>query len=172
MSNRAKKPSRKSFMQTITNRHLATHGGGAVDPDDVFKWAQEQGLWEPPQKTERQMFREEFARANREETILDAQGREVRRKHAVIKIKNGQQQVLWADLTDAPEPHMRLSFQQRRRGIGGDVKKLKDDIDSWNDNNAEKKTIQMSFNFDADHADDQHPGEYDDNPPDEFGDIG
>ena len=67
---------------------------------------------------------------------------------------------------------MRLSFQQRRRGIGGDVRKIKDDLDSWNDNNKEKNRIQMSYNFDADHSDDQQSGEYDDNPPDEFGDIG
>lgn len=171
-SRRVNPPSSKEFMQRIMDMYRNAHGGGPIDPDEVFRWAREQKLWDPYPKTLRQMFREEFARANREDMITDPQGREVRRKHAVKRIENGRQLVLWADIEDAPPEHMRLSFQQRRRGIGSDVQKLKDDIDSFNDNNKYQACIQMSFNFDADHADDQHPEEYDDNPPDEFGDIG
>lgn len=74
--------------------------------------------------------------------------------------------VLWADIHDAPEVHMQLSFQQRRRSIGGDVRLLKADIESYNDNNKYKATIQMSFNFDLDHEDEKYPDEYDDTPPD------
>lgn len=159
-------------MLRITKMYRDAHGPGPHDPDEVFAWAQRQKLWSPYPKTLRQLFREEFARANREDMYTDPQGREVRRKHAVVSTQNGQQMVMWADIEDAPPEHMKLSLQQRRRYIGGDVKKLKDDMDSYNENNKHKAHIQMSFNFDADHADDQHSGEYDDNPPDEFNDIG
>jgi hypothetical protein len=111
------------------------------------------------------MFKEELARAAREETFTDAQGRTVRRKHAVVLHDGPKQMVLWADYATAPPHHMRLSLQQRKRYIGGDVRKLKDDKDSYNDNNTHGAYIQMSFNFDEEFKDEEFSTEYPDAPP-------
>ena len=165
---KVKKTTRKCCMQKILNDYMAEHGQGPHCPIDVYMWAMKKNLWQPTPKTQKQLFCEELGRAAREETYQDAQGREVRRKHAVvIKKKGSQQLVLWADITDAPEGHMRLSFQQRRRSIGSDVRQLKTDMDSYNDNNKRGASIQLSFNFDEDLAEEAHSGEYDDTPPED-----
>jgi hypothetical protein len=77
------------------------------------------------------------------------------------------QQSLWADIESAPPEHMRLSFQQRRRGIFGDVSQLRTDQDSYNENNNPGDPIQMSFNFDEDLDEANQDSTYDDSPPGE-----
>ena len=42
---------------------------------------------------------------------------------------------------------MEVAFQQRRRGIVGDCKQLKNDVDSFNDNLNSAVTIQIDFDF-------------------------
>ena len=154
-------------MQRILNDYMEEHGHAPVNPADVYLWALKNKRWQPAAKTQRQLFCEELGRAAQKETYEDEQGRQVRRKHAV-RIKQGSEQlVLWADVEDAPPEHMQMSFQQRRRGIGGDVKQLKTDMDSYNDNNKHGASIQLSFNFDVDMEDEAHPGEYDDTPPED-----
>jgi hypothetical protein len=108
-----------------------------------------------------------MARAAREDRFIDTQGREVRRKHAVVLKEGEQQRSLWADIEFITPDHMRLSLQQRRRGILGDVSQLKTDMDSYNDNNNPDAPIQMSFNFDEDLAELAEPGTYPEGPPPE-----
>lgn len=80
---------RKYDMQKILNDYIAEHGDKPVDPNAVYQWAQQNKRWEPETKTLRQRFKEELARAAREETFTDSQGRTVRRKHAVV-LKSGR----------------------------------------------------------------------------------
>ncbi|WP_245269108.1 hypothetical protein [Mesorhizobium sp. WSM2561] len=47
---------------------------------------------------------------------------------------------------------MQMSFQQRRRGIVGDVRQLKVDVDSYNDASSNEEPIQMDFDFHMDLA--------------------
>ena len=161
-----KRASRKNDMQKILNDYIEFDGGGPVDPDEVFAWAKRKGRWEPEPKTLRQRFREEFRRAASEEMYTDPQGRTVRRKHAVTIKEAGRQLVLWADIESAPPDHMRVALQQRRKGIHGDVKQLKTDQDSYNDNNKHNAVIQMSFNFDEDLEEGELPDEYPEGPGD------
>ncbi|WP_245451966.1 hypothetical protein [Mesorhizobium waimense] len=60
--------------------------------------------------------------------------------------------VLWDDIRTAPRHHMQMSFQQRCRGIVGDVRQLKVDIDSYNEARSDEEPIQMDFDFTMDLA--------------------
>jgi hypothetical protein len=72
----------------------------------------------------------------------------VRKKQAIVIKEDDKQRSLWADMESAPPGHMKLSLQQRRRGVQGDVKQLKTDRDSSNENNNPGPPSQMSFKFD------------------------
>ena len=146
---------RGDHLRELLNDYLLAHGGGPVDLGDVYAWARRQRRWEPPAASQLRQFKEEVARAAREEYYTDPQGRRVRRKHAVVVLREGgRQQSLWADIAGAPREHMRLSLQQRRRGVLGDLAQLKLDMDSYNENNNPEpgRPIQLSFNFEEDLA--------------------
>ena len=61
--------------------------------------------------------------------------------------REGEQIPLWADMRTATREHMEVAFQQRRRGIVGDCKQLKNDVDSYNDNFNSEAAIQIIFDF-------------------------
>ena len=164
-----KSMSRGDCLREVLDDYMKDQGFGPVDFNAVYHWAIRKKRWEPPEKAQVKIFKEEMARAAREDYYTDRQGREVRRKHAVV-IKEGEKQLsLWADIATAPPEHIRLSLQQRRRGILGDVTQLKTDMDSYNENNnpAPEKPIQLSFNFDEDLAEAAHGSTYSDTPPEE-----
>src|SRR5262245_52531241 len=152
---RARQKTRADYLRELLNDYLQAHGGGPVDLGDVYAWARRQRRWEAPPASQLRQFKQEVARAAREEYYTDPQGRRVRRKHAVVVIKEGgRQQSLWADIEAAPPEHMRLSLQQRRRGVLGDLAQLKADMDSYNENHNPEpgRPIQLSFNFEQDLA--------------------
>jgi hypothetical protein len=151
----------------LLNDYMAAHGEGPIDLNDVFRWARQHKLWEPPAAKMISIFKREMARAAREEYYTDPQGRKVRKKHAVVFTKDEKQQSLWDDITTATPNHMKMSLQQRRRGALGEVVQTKTDMDSYNDNNRYGAEIQMSFNFDEDLAELAQPAEYPEAPPEE-----
>jgi hypothetical protein len=165
MSSRAK--TRKEEMLEMLNEYIAEHGGAPADPVDVFHWARRQGRWQPAPADLAKQFKAELARAAREDTYTDPQGRQVRKKHAVVLKEGETQQVLWADIDSAPREHMQLSLQQRRRGMLGDAVQLKTDMDSYNENNNPGPPIQLSLNFDACLDEMREDTTYDDSPPDD-----
>src|SRR4051794_23800012 len=65
---------------------------------------------------------------------------------AVVE-RDGEQVPLWADMRTASREHMEVAFQQRRRGIIGDCKQLKNDVDSFNQNFNSAEAIQIIFDF-------------------------
>ena len=83
----------------------------------------------------------------REEYTTDPQGRRVRLKHMAVMERGGEQIPLWADMRTATREHMEVAFQQRRRGIVGDCKQLKNDLDSFNENFNSAAAIQITFDF-------------------------
>src|SRR5262245_6804684 len=152
---KVRQKTRAHYLRELLNDYLRAHGGGPVGLGDVYAWAKRQRRWEAPPASQLRQFKEEVARAAREEYYTDPQGRRVRRKHAVVLIReDGRQQSLWADIGDAPPGHMRLSLEQRRRGVLGDLAQLKADMDSYNQNNnpEPERPIQLSFNFEGDLA--------------------
>jgi hypothetical protein len=138
-------------LQTIANDYFESHDGLA-STKDIAKWAIDVGRWQPQRGSMLDQCAEELARAMREEHITDAQGRSVRAKHAA-RIKQGEKQItLWADIRTASREHMARAFQQRRRGILGDCRQLKSDVDSYNENRTPENPIQVIFDFSLDLA--------------------
>ena len=167
LSNEAKREERADYMRELLDDYLAAHGNMPVDPNDLFRWARRNGRWEPAARSLYQQFKDELQRAAREDFYTDPQGRTVRRKHAIVVKEGETQHSLWADIETAPPEHMKLSLQQCRRGCLGDVKQLKTDMDSYNENNNPGAPIQMSFNFDPDLEEMEEEGTYPDAPSEE-----
>ena len=59
--------------------------------------------------------------------------------------REGEQIPLWADMRTATREHMEVAFQQRCRGIVGDCKQLKNDVDGFNENFNSATAIQVIF---------------------------
>ncbi len=164
---KSKEKTRADNMRELLDEYLNEHGYAPVDPTDLFLWARRNGRWQPATRSLLKQFKDELQRAAREDFYTDPQGRTVRRKHAVVVKEGETRHSLWADIETAPPEHMRLSLQQRRRGCLGDVKQLKTDMDSYNDNNNPGPPIQMSFDFDQDLREMEEEGTYPDAPPEE-----
>ena len=131
----------------LIQRYLDEGGEWPTKTRDIAAWAIDNGHWRP-QRSPADQCANEISKALREDVIVDAQGRNVRAKHAV-RTKQG---VLWDDIRSASPDHMRMAFQQRRQGIVGDCRQLKTDLDSFNQNYNADRPIQMSFNFTEDLA--------------------
>ncbi len=96
-----------------------------------------------------------MARALREDHFIDANGRSVRRHHAVkapaVEIGGKMvQQTLWDDIRTAPRKHMEAAFALRRQQIVGDCKQLKNDGDYFNENRTRERPIVLLFDFTPD----------------------
>src|SRR5213075_1048239 len=101
-----KRRTRKEHLQRILNDYMAEHGDGPVDLADVYRWARRRELWEPISTSLLKQFKEEMAQAARGEYYFDEQGRDVRKKHAVVtKDEEGKPHSLWADIESAPPEH-------------------------------------------------------------------
>jgi len=118
----------------------------------IAAWAIQTGRWELPASAAVNKCAEDLQNAMREEYITDNRGRKVRKLHPAKITANGQQLILWDDIRTAPRHHMQLSFQQRRRGIVGDVRQLKVDVDSYNEAHQGAEPIQVEFDFTMDLA--------------------
>lgn len=139
-------------MQTIVSKYQKAGNEWPATARQIAAWAVRNKLWEPHIERVVSQCSEDLARAMREEYIKDAQGRTIRAKHAARLKKDGEQQVLWADIRTAPREHMEIAFQQRRGQIVGDCWQLKRDVDSYNQNQNCGEPIQIVFDFNDDLA--------------------
>lgn len=118
---------------------------------EIADWAIQNDLWRPHPEDLRKLLAEEISRAMSEEFITDPQGRRVRAKHAA---RDGQQ-FLWVDIRDKNPSAGKLkiiSFQTRRQQVVGDLKQLKTDVDSFNQNY--NYTNEKPYNLVLDFTDD------------------
>lgn len=147
--------------QCIINDYISATGKDTIDMNEVAKWAIAQGRWNPPQYDPLKACARELSSAARQEFYTDPQGREVRRKHCYTVVdQGGQHHWLWVDIQTAKPDQMHKSAAARRRSSLGDVIQLATDLASYNDNNTHGAQIDMSFNFDEDLAEREHPTEY------------
>ena len=130
-----------------TQQYMREHDVDAIDLDEVADWMIRQGYWEPESSALRKLCKEKVRCALRQQCFIDAQGRKVRKFHPVVTEKDGKQTSLWYQLPTASRDNIALSFQQRRKGIVGDCRKLKTDVDSFNDNNNDGESIQLTLDF-------------------------
>lgn len=149
-------------MLDIVREFLDAGGAEPLDLDEVARFAVNHGHWKPQPGKVLQMCRRDLARALRQQSHTDPQGRSVRTYHPAKRRAGDsyRDRVLWADIRTAPGAHMEVSFQQRRQQIVGDCRRLKTDVDSFNDNNQEGVQIQTSFDFTEDLRELDQPTEY------------
>lgn len=105
----------------------------------------------------RKQLAEELSRAMSEEFFTDRQHRRVRAKHSARVEENGKQRNLWVDLRDKNPESGKLkiiSLQMRRQQVVGDLKQLKNDVDSFNENYnyANEEPFQLVLDFTDDVA--------------------
>lgn len=127
----------------------AEHNRKPFDLHEVYHWAVSNDLWAPPLDLAERRFIEEVSADLREEYITADNGDRVRYYHAVTR---GRQGTLWANLDTGPKDHLFEGFTQRRKQSLGDCRQLRLDIDYCNRKRFVDSPIQMSFNFDADLA--------------------
>ncbi len=139
-------------MQRIAAEYRASGEPWPAGTRTIAAWAIRTERWELPESAAITKCAEDLQSAMREEYTTDKRGRRVRLLHPATVRSGGKQLVLWDDIRTAPRQHMQLSFQQRRRGIVGDVRQLKVDVDSYNDARPEEEPIQMDFDFTMDLA--------------------
>ena len=164
---------RTIYARFAEEREKAGQQGSPISLDDVYDFADRNNLWTPPRIDIRKRFRNDLARALREDYFTDESGRTVRRYHAAKDIHIDQdgiaiQEVLWVDmLSDPPPPrkHMEVALKQRRQQIVGDCHQLKNDVDHYNERNSSEKPIRMLWDFTDDLADLDQSTDY--NPSDE-----
>jgi hypothetical protein len=141
----------KMQIQRIVDQYLEAGQAWPATTRQIAAWAIGRGLWKPEPSKVVDQFAREIAEAMREEYITDPQGRTVRAKHAArIKLNDGEQMVLWADIRTASKTHMEIALQQRRQQIVGDCRQLKLDADSYNQNQNQDSPIELVFNFELD----------------------
>jgi hypothetical protein len=139
-------------MLAIHRQYLAAGGTTPVRLDELYDYAKQAGLWSPPPSDARKRFRQDMARALREDYFVDGAGRTVRRQHAIkVKEMNDEgkmvQKSLWDDIDTGPREHIAAAVQLRRKQIVGDCKQLKNDADHFNDERPKEKPIVLLFDF-------------------------
>ena len=148
----------KTYNSAILEVITAYQQAGKMWPPTVRElavFAINNGNWEPNTSKLVSLCARDIQRAMREEKHTAPQGRSVRPMHAAKceRIEDDgieRQLVLWDDICTASREHMETAFQQRRTRLLSGCKQLKTDVDSFNDNNALDKPIQMVFNFTED----------------------
>jgi hypothetical protein len=137
-----------------------------VDLDEVADWAVRTGRYQRPPLSVVQQCKRELARTCREEYHTDPQKREVRSLHPIRIKEADKQMVIWADIRTARPNHMRISLQQRRRGIAADVRQHWTDWGAYNDNNVHGATLPLfDYNFNPDLEESQFSGEWPEDKP-------
>lgn len=137
-------------MQRLFNRYRKEVSEAPVILDDVYAWATKNKLWVPREESIRAQFKEEMAKALREEYRTDPAGRRYRAKHPVRHTISGKQLNLWGDIDKDPRTYMEIAFAQRRRRIAGELHQLRVDVDHFNAAHPDEKPIQLSLNFEDD----------------------
>lgn len=137
--------------EIITQAYTAAGGEWPATATDLAAFAVNQGYWQPGRGDAIKQCAEQLTHAMRLVMHTDPQGRKVRTKHVVGKeLRNGVLAGLWDDVRTMSRQHMALAVQTRRNGIVHDCRRLKTDVDSYNENVNIGKPILLSLNFEFD----------------------
>lgn len=150
-------------MMEIVGLYVEAGGEEPVDLAKLAKFAIERGHWNRGDTDDlrMQLCKRQFSRAFREQHHSDPQKRYVRTYHATkTKAGDGKQTTLWGDVRTAQPEHMDVAFQQRRSQIVGDCTQLRNDVDSFNDNNTFGAHFQLELDFTDDAAERLQPVKY------------
>jgi len=136
-------------MLDIRNQYTAK-GGNEYTIDELVDFAISNHMWEIDVAGTKQQLAAQLRRALNGEEFTDPQGRKIRRNYAASVTRHGRQMFLWTDMPHASREHMKVSLYDNRRRIYGDCRRLKEYIDSYNQNYNSGEPIQMSFDFTRD----------------------
>ena len=139
-------------MQRIVDEYRLAGLPWPTSAKSIADWAITTGRWELPAAAIRRRCADDIASAMREEYMTDRKGRRVRLLHPAPLLTEGQTEMVWDDIRTASRSHMQISFQHRRKGIVGDCRQMKVDVDSYNDAHPEEKQIEIVFDFAMDLA--------------------
>lgn len=141
-------------LQRIVNEYIAAGQPWPATKIEIARWAISNDRWQPQPSLLVNMCAEEIVGAMREEFITDPQGRRVRAKHvARMPDADGEQAFLWDDIRTASREHMRVSVQTERQQIANWCFRLKQDVDSYNQNYNSGSALQLRLDFQDDVAD-------------------
>jgi len=139
-------------MQRIVDEYRLEGLAWPTSAKAIADWAIRTSRWELPAAAIRRRCADDIAAAMREEYMTDRRGRRVRLLHPAPLETEGQIEMIWDDIRTAPREHMLVSFQHRRKGIVGDCRQMKVDVDSYNDAHPDAEPIQIVFDFTMDLA--------------------
>lgn len=139
-------------MQRIVDEYRLSGLPWPTSAKSIADWAISAGKWELPAAAIRRRCADDIASAMREEYMTDRKGRRVRLLHPAPLSVDGQTEMIWDDIRSASRDHMQVSFQHRRKGIVGDCRQMKVDVDSYNDAHPDAEPIQIVFDFTMDLA--------------------
>jgi hypothetical protein len=149
---------KKRELEYIISEYKKAHpklDSDTVVPHDVAEWAIKRGLYRRPPVDPEEFLRRNISKHLHDEYVTDPQGREVRKNHPisieVVTPKGPKRIWVWKELFHAPAPHMKASFQLRRRAALRDVQQLDLDFHSYNENNVFKESLPpMDYDFNKD----------------------
>lgn len=159
------KKTKTEMLQDIVKEYRGDRQKWPATAREIASWAIRKKKWEAPIRSQVDDCAHELADAMREEYFTDPQGRRVRKLHAMREVEllpDGKQKQLtfWLDIEVDDFDKLRVAFSQRRGQILGDCRQLKTDVDSYNENNKERKSVQMVWDFTDDLAELEQPSEY------------
>jgi len=143
-------PTYAKRMQGLVAAYRAAGRPWPASTEQLASWAVREGKWLPPTAVLIKQCARDFGEAMRQESFTDAQGRTVRAKYPATLARDGAQTSLWDDVRTASRPFMVVHFAQRRQRIAADCRKMRVDLDSYNENRNPGPAIQTSFNFERD----------------------
>lgn len=150
----------------IAERWAKTEGASAIDPEAAADYALKRKLYDRQPPTQRELCIRDMRRALQQAKFVDAQGNEVRAKHA-LRIVGEQLElpnIVYVDPRTAKPDQMTEAFEQSLDAIKNDVKRHSIETHSYDLNNIYSATLPLfDYNFTHVAEEAKMTGKYDDN---------
>lgn len=153
-------------MVTIAEEWAEQEGAGAIDVEAAADYALTRKLYDRQPPTQRELCIRDMRRALQQAKYVDAQGNEVRAKHA-LRIVGEQLElpiIVYVDPRTAKPDQMFEVFNQNLEAIKNDVRRHAIEKQSYDLNNIYNATLPLfDYDFKQVAEDAMMTGEYDDN---------
>jgi len=152
-------------MLKIAEEWAEQEGASAIDAEAAADYALKYRLYQRQPPTQRELCIRDMRRALQQAKFVDAQGNEVRAKHA-LRIVGEQLElpiIIYVDPRTAKPDLMHEAFKQSLEAIKNDVKRHAIEVQSYDLNNIYNATLPLfDYDFKQVAEDAKMTGEYDD----------
>jgi hypothetical protein len=152
-------------MVEIAHEWAELEGASAIDAEAAADYALKKRLYQRQPPTQRELCIRDMRRALQQAKYTDAQGNEVRAKHA-LRIVGEQMElpiIVYVDPRTAKPDLMEQAFQQSLDAIKNDVRRHAIEVKSYDLNNIYNATLPLfDYDFTQVAEDAKMTGEYDD----------